>query len=133
MERVMSNESLGTHEYPTECGMPPVEFRRLEKLMGRALGGREHLYVFLFATDPASQGQGLGSVGMRAALRVADARGVPTSLETMTNKNRALYEHFGFKVVGQIEVPECDDPWYGMIREPPADATTVTVNAPLHT
>ena len=69
---------------------------------------------------------------MRAALRVADARGVPTALETMTNKNRALYEHYGSKVVGQIEVPECDDPWYGMIREPPADATTVTVNAPLH-
>ena len=133
MERVMSNESLSTHKYPQECGMPPVEFRKLEKLMSRAIGGREHLYVFLFATDPASQGQGLGSVGMRAALRVADARGVPTSLETMTNKNRALYEHFGFKVVGQIEVPECDDPWYGMIREPPADATTVTVNAPLHT
>ena len=132
MERVNSNESYGTHKWPTECGMPPVEFMQIEKLMTRALGGREHLYIFHVGTDPASQGQGLGSVCMRAALRVADARGVPTALETMTNKNRALYEHFGFKVVGQIEVPECQDPWYGMIREPPADATTVTVNAPLH-
>ena len=132
MERVNSNESYGTHKWPTECGMPPVEFMQIEKLMTRALGGREHLYIFHVGTDPASQGQGLGSVCMRAALRVADARGVPTALETMTNKNRALYEHYGFKVVGQIEVPECQDPWYGMIREPPADATTVTVNAPLH-
>ena len=57
--------------------------------------------------------------------RVADARGVPTQLETMTDKNRAMYERYGFEVVGQISVEGCEDPWYTMIREYRADRQAV--------
>ena len=101
---------------------PPLEFAALEKITERALRGRPHLYVFLFATEPSKQGRGLGSVAMRAALGVADARGVPTALETMTRANVQIYEHFGFVVAGQIEVDGCEDPWFSMIREPPIPA-----------
>ena len=98
---------------------PPLEFAAIEKITEHALRGRPHLYVFLFATEPSKQGQGLGSIGMRAALSIADERGVPTVLETMTRTNVRIYEHLGFVVAGQIEVDGCEDPWFSMIREPP--------------
>ena len=122
MERVLSNESMSRYAFPLDAGMPPVELHQLEKITQREIRKREHLYVFSFGTNPANQGQGLGRVAMRGAIRVADERGIPIALQTMTEKNRRIYERYGFKVVGQLTVPESSDPWYCMIREPPPGA-----------
>ena len=97
---------------------PPVELIEVDKHLKAALRGREHLYVFLLGCAPAHQGTGRGRCALRAALRVADERGVPSALETTTEKNRAMYERYGFEVVGSVRVDGCDAPWYAMVREP---------------
>ena len=122
IQRDLAREKSAHPDVSFELGsifFPPLEFATLEKITEHALRGRPHLYVFLFATEPSKQGQGLGSIGMRAALSIADERGVPTVLETMTCANVRIYEHLGFVVAGQIEVDGCEDPWFSMIREPP--------------
>ena len=54
---------------------------------------------------------------MERVLAVADKKGMPVSLETMTESNRRHYEHYGFDVVGdQIWVEGCVDPWVSMVR-----------------
>mmetsp|Transcript_20868 Transcript_20868/g.41368 ORF Transcript_20868/g.41368 Transcript_20868/m.41368 type:complete len:513 (+) Transcript_20868:81-1619(+) len=99
--------------------LPPVEIQVLSERTKAALRGRQHLYIFLLAADPQSQGQGYGGAALRQALSVADARGVPVALETMTNQNRRLYEKHGFRVVGgELQVEGCQDPWVAMVREP---------------
>ena len=50
---------------------------------------------------------------------MADERGVPAALETMTEKNRQMYERYGFRVVGEVAVEGCASPWYAMVREQP--------------
>ena len=97
---------------------PPVELIEVDKHLKAALRGREHLYVFLLGCAPAHHGTGRGRCALRAALRVADERGVPSALECMTEKNRAMYERYGFEVVGSVRVDGCDAPWYAMVREP---------------
>ena len=96
---------------------PPVELAMIREMTNAALQGRKHLHITLFSTDPSKQGKGYGSACMRMMLDVADKKGVVTSLETMTNKNRKIYEHYGFRVVGSLDVEGCTDPWYSMIRD----------------
>ena len=61
-----------------------------------------------------------GRAALFAALRVADERRLPAALETMTERNRVMYERYGFRVVGRIDVDGFDDPWCAMVREPTA-------------
>ena len=86
---------------------------------------RPHLYLSIIAADPSLQGQGHGGRLIRAVLRVADAAGLPTYLECGGERLKGLYEHFGFKVVGEapLEMKGDVDGWpthpivyYGMIR-----------------
>lgn len=100
---------------------PPLELAKLVDISKKAIGNREHLYIAIVGTDPGKQGLGLGTSAMKAALMISDARGVPACLETMTLKNKKLYESYGFKVVpnGEMIVEGCKDPWFSMIREPP--------------
>ena len=58
---------------------------------------------------------------MRSMLAIADRKKVITSLETMTDKNRKMYEHYGFRVVGSLNVSGCTDPWVAMVRDVPND------------
>ncbi len=99
--------------------LPPVELIIIREMTNAALQGRKHLHIALFYTDPSKEGKGYGSACMRTMLRVADMKGIVTSLETMTNKNRKIYEHYGFRVVGSLNVEGCTDPWYSMIRDVP--------------
>ena len=101
--------------------LPPVELAKLADISKSAIGNRQHLYILMFGTDPSKQGLGLGTSAIKAALSISDARGVPTCIETMTIKNKKLFESYGFKVVpnGEMIVDGCKDPWYSMIREPP--------------
>ena len=98
--------------------MPPPELHITQGFAERALRGRCHLYIFWLAVDPKAQGKGYGRALLRAALRIADARGMPAALETMTTKNMQMYSRYGFVVVGQHQVDGCEEPWYAMVREP---------------
>jgi GNAT superfamily N-acetyltransferase len=87
------------------------------------------MYVFVLGADPAQQGQGYGGAALRQALKVADSRGIPTVLETMTAKNKSMYENYGFAVVGEVRVEGCEDPWVSMVREPGVPSSFADVNS----
>ena len=74
-------------------------------------------YAFILGCNPDQRGKGYGRCALRQALRVADAKGLPTTLEITTEKNRIMYERYEFKVVGSCVVEGCADPWYAMLRE----------------
>jgi ribosomal protein S18 acetylase RimI-like enzyme len=82
------------------------------------MGEREFTYVMIVGVDPEHQGRGHASTLLRALMEDSDRTGVPLYLETETQDNRAMYEHFGFELLREITVPVVDLPMWQMLREP---------------
>ena len=81
--------------------------------------GRDHMYLMAIGVDPAHQGKGHGGRLIREMLTRCDALGKPLYLETVTEGNVRLYEHFGFEVLERIVVKPLDHPMWEMLYEPP--------------
>ena len=89
---------------------------------------RWRVAVEIVATDPPLQGQGHMSRIMRAINRICDAEGLPAYLECTGDKNKAVYEHFGYVCQGVYPINLVDDepgwepntPVYTMVRQPAA-------------
>jgi ribosomal protein S18 acetylase RimI-like enzyme len=81
----------------------------------------DHWYLPVTGVDPHVQGRGHGSVLLRHALEKCDLQGLPAYLEASTERSRALYERFGFKTIGEIQVGNSPQVW-PMLREPGAAA-----------
>jgi ribosomal protein S18 acetylase RimI-like enzyme len=64
-----------------------------------------HYYLQAVGTDPAKQGKGYGGIVMRRQLAVADAKGMPAYLESSKETNIPIYQSLGFKVTGEIRIP----------------------------
>ncbi|MEV0296017.1 GNAT family N-acetyltransferase [Nocardia sp. NPDC050710] len=64
-----------------------------------------HWYLSMIGTTPDSRGGGYGSALMHARLEVCDAENTPAYLESSSPDNVPYYEHFGFEVTGEIEIP----------------------------
>ena len=64
-----------------------------------------HWYLQAIGTDPAQQGKGYGGVVIRRQLATADAAGMPCYLESSKESNIPIYSSFGFKVTGEIKLP----------------------------
>ncbi len=62
-------------------------------------------YLDLIAVAPERRGEGIGAALIRWGLDRAKTDGVPAVLETAQPDNVALYEHFGFRVVLEGDVP----------------------------
>jgi GNAT superfamily N-acetyltransferase len=77
----------------------------------------EHWYLPVTGVDPHVQGRGHGSVLLRHALETCDLQGLPAYLEASTERSRALYQRFGFKALGEIQVGSSPRVW-PMLREP---------------
>src|SRR4029453_1719673 len=63
--------------------------------------GERHWHLGPIGVHPELQGRGIGKALLAAFLDMADARGTPAYLETDVDRNVALYERFGFKVIDQ--------------------------------
>lgn len=70
-----------------------------------------HWYLNILGTDPARQGEGVGSALLRTMLARCDDEGVPAYLEATSERNRGLYERHGFRVTGEIELPDGPTMW----------------------
>lgn len=77
---------------------------RMLKLIGARANHdpcERHWHVGPIGVRPELQGRGAGKVLLRSFLATADEQGMPVFLETDLDQNVALYEKFGFMVVGE--------------------------------
>lgn len=96
--------------------------------MGRAVTGlrdeccpKPFRYLAMLGIAPGHQGRGLGSALMRPMLERCDREGLPTWLETETERNVGFYRGFGFEVARELVVPGLEVKLWGMKREPRAE------------
>ncbi|MEL3948002.1 GNAT family N-acetyltransferase [Streptomyces sp. LNU-CPARS28] len=80
-------------------------FREAVELAAEHGPKEPHWYLAVVGADPAAQGQGHGSALLRSGLAKADADGLPVYLESSKPANIPVYEHFGFAVLGEVELP----------------------------
>lgn len=77
-----------------------------------------HAYLWFLGVTQNAQGHGIGSRLLAAGTARLDAAREPAYLETMTERNLALYRRFGFKVISEHR-PRADAPLvWSMWREP---------------
>ncbi len=77
-----------------------------------------HWYLLIVGVDPDLQGRGLGSTLVREGLARADEANCPCYLETSEERNLALYERYGFVVVGTAPLGSGGPPGWAMRRDP---------------
>ena len=75
-----------------------------------------HLYLQVLGTLPEAQGSGFGAALVRAMIAEADRANLPIYTETMTPRNVAWYEHFGFRVMEHYRPPTSDLNLWGFKR-----------------
>jgi ribosomal protein S18 acetylase RimI-like enzyme len=90
---------------------------RLGEAVQRAHILEPHWYLAVLGTEPAHQGQGVGSSLMVPILLRCDAEGLPAYLESSKPSNIPFYERHGFRVTGEIRVPRGPTLWT-MLRSP---------------
>ena len=64
-----------------------------------------HWYLKAIGVDPGWQGRGVASPLLRSRLERCDQDGQPAYLETSKPDNVPLYEHFGFRRIGDVDMP----------------------------
>jgi ribosomal protein S18 acetylase RimI-like enzyme len=78
-----------------------------------------HWYLAVLGTDPAHQGEGVGSALVRHVVDDQANISEPAYLETETEANVPFYERHGFEVIGQLDVPRGGPHLWLMWRDPP--------------
>ncbi len=76
-----------------------------------------HWVLSPIGVAPEYQGKGFASKLIRPFLKYLDKQQISCFLETMTQENLALYERYGFDVVGEIKIPNTDLTNWGMLRK----------------
>lgn len=76
-----------------------------------------HWYLSPIGVDPRFQGKGYASQLLRPMLSRIDQERLPCFLETQTETNVSLYQHFGFLVVETGTIPGTDLTHWAMLRE----------------
>ena len=77
-----------------------------------------HCYLFFIGVDPAYQGKGYAGRLIRPMLDRLDRKKIPCYLNTQNEKNISLYEHFGFRVIDQLTLPDSNILHTAMLRDP---------------
>lgn len=113
--------------WPEMLRSAPTMVRAIGPRLPRALRGlgvierahpREpHWYLAVLGTDPPHQGRGIGSALMDPVLARCDAEGLGGYLESSKPDNVPYYERFGFRVTGEIALPD-GPPLWSMWRDP---------------
>ena len=80
--------------------------------------GRDYTYLLIIGVATRYQGQGFGGQLLQALIDQSEKSGLPIYLETETEENVQLYQHFGFTVLKVITLPLINLPMWEMIREP---------------
>lgn len=78
-----------------------------------------HWYLSVLGTDPAYQGQGVGSALVGHVLNDPVNVGEAAHLTTETEANVPFYQRHGFEVTGELDVPGGGPHLWLMWRDPP--------------
>jgi GNAT superfamily N-acetyltransferase len=92
---------------------------RLER---RHPSAAEHWYLHYLGVEPRRQGRGLGGDLLRPVLDLCDREGIPSYLESSTERNRALYERNGYTLTGSFPMPAAGPAIREMWRDPIPDS-----------
>ncbi len=76
-----------------------------------------HWFLQAIGVDPAHQGKGYASRLLKPMLARIDRENMPCYLDTEEEKNVSIYQHFGFKVLEEVEIPSTDIILRAMLRE----------------
>jgi ribosomal protein S18 acetylase RimI-like enzyme len=76
-----------------------------------------HLYLSDLGVDPVHQGKGFGGKLLRPLLEKAEREHLPIYLETHDERDVALYQHFGFKILSEGLLPHTTVRHWSMLRE----------------
>jgi len=79
---------------------------------------RYHWFLSPIGVDPLFQGRGYASTLLRPMLVRMDHEGLACYLDTQSEKNVAIYQHYGFKVVEEFRIPGANFNNWAMLREP---------------
>jgi len=74
-------------------------------------------YLQFAGVAPDAQGKGLGGAAIRAGLERAKAAGFPVYLEAAKAGNVAIYQHLGFRIVDEWDIPGGGSHFWGMLCE----------------
>jgi GNAT superfamily N-acetyltransferase len=102
--------------------LPAVWPRLAEVIEGleaidRVHPSRPHYYLAVLGTDPDAQGRGIGSALLQPTLETCDRDGIPAYLESSKERNIDFYARHGFRVTGELELPDGPRVW-SMWRDP---------------
>lgn len=93
-------------------------FREAVETAARHTPREPHWSLALIGADPVAQGTGQGAALLRSGLAQADAAGLPVYLESSKAANLPVYEHFGFTVREEFELPGGGPVLRSMWRDP---------------
>lgn len=77
-----------------------------------------YLYLLVVGVATKLQGKGFGRKLIKAAIEKSEREGLQLYLETETEENVKMYEHFGFRLFKKIMLPIVDLPMWEMARKP---------------
>ena len=89
------------------------------QMMDRLHPHKPHAYLQFLGCHPAHQGRGLGSALLAHRLAQVDAAGLPSYLETGTERNVALYLRHGYSVSNESRPTKNGPVCWPMWREAP--------------
>ncbi|MFC1951402.1 GNAT family N-acetyltransferase [Chloroflexota bacterium] len=78
----------------------------------------DHCYLQILGVDPWYQGQGYAGRLLRPMFARLDEKGIPCYLDTLKEKNVAIYEHLGFTMLEKTDIPQTDIASWAMLRHP---------------
>jgi ribosomal protein S18 acetylase RimI-like enzyme len=82
------------------------------------MAGCTYLYLLVVGVATELQGKGFGRKLIDAAIEKSEREGLQLYLETETEENMKMYEHFGFRLLKRITLPIVDLPVWEMVRKP---------------
>ena len=77
----------------------------------------KHWFLQTIGISPKFQGKGYASELLRPMLKIIDKKHLPCYLETISEENVSIYEHFGFKPIQKSVVPETQLSSWAMLRK----------------
>ena len=78
----------------------------------------DYLYLQVLGVDTELQGRGFGRILLDAVIEKSERAELQIYLETETEENMKMYEHFGFMLLNKITLPIVDVPMWEMVRKP---------------